>query len=421
MKVLMVLTYYYPHWTGLTAYAQRLAEGLVERGHQVTVLTSRYHNDMAAEEMHNGVRIVRIPSLLRLSRGRVMPNFPFAFNRLIREHDVVQAHIPMLETWLVGALAHRVGRKMVMTNHGDLVMPDGLFNQIVQKIVGFMLDRGAASADVITTHSRDYAEHSAFMRPYLHKVAAICPTIESERPDAQAVAAWRRELGLEGRPIVGFAGRFVEEKGFDYLLKAIPHVIERIPHVVFAYAGEHNVVYENFFGRWQHLFDAYRDHIVMMGLITDRQKLANFYAMCDVFALPSRTDCFPSVQIEAMLCGTPVVASNIPGARQAVLRSGMGRLVEPRDERSLAQGLIDVLSSPQEYTRPYELIRAVFDPQRSIDEYERLFDCLIRGVAFEPAEEVTCSTPSILPDTLTDDLSIMGRTASSADSAVAEG
>ncbi|HHX65641.1 MAG TPA: glycosyltransferase family 4 protein, partial [Chloroflexi bacterium] len=136
---------------------------------------------------------------------------------------------------------------------------------------------------------------------------------------------------------------------------------------------------------------------------------------------PSRTDCFPSVQIEAMLCGTPVVASNIPGARQAVLRSGMGRLVEPRDERSLAQGLIDVLSSPQEYTRPYELIRAVFDPQRSIDEYERLFDCLIRGVAFEPAEEVTCSTPSILPDTLTDDLSIMGRTASSADSAVAEG
>ena len=42
MKVLMVLTYYHPHWTGLTAYAKRLAEGLARRGHSVTVLTSRH-------------------------------------------------------------------------------------------------------------------------------------------------------------------------------------------------------------------------------------------------------------------------------------------------------------------------------------------------------------------------------------------
>ncbi|TEU08071.1 MAG: glycosyltransferase [Anaerolineales bacterium] len=47
--------------------------------------------------------------------------------------------------------------------------------------------------------------------------------------------------------------------------------------------------------------------------------------MCDVFALPSRTDCFPSVQIEAMMCGTPVVATNILGAREVVRVTGMGR------------------------------------------------------------------------------------------------
>jgi glycosyltransferase involved in cell wall biosynthesis len=287
-----------------------------------------------------------------------------------------------------------------MTNHGDLVMPAGVFNRIVQKTVGFLLDRGAASADVITTHSQDYAEHSAFMRPYLNKVAAICPAIESNRPDARAVAAWRRELGLENRPIIGFAGRFVEEKGFDYLLKAIPHVLERVPDAVFAYAGEHHVVYEGFYGRWQHLMEAHREHIVMLGLITDRQKLADFYAMCDVFALPSRTDCFPSVQIEAMLCGTPVVASDIPGARQAVLRSGMGRLVEPHDERALANGLIEVLRAPQDYAQPYEVIRQVFDPQRSIAEYERLFDCLIHGVAYEPISEMTCAMLDSAPRVL---------------------
>lgn len=79
MKILTAITYYYPHWTGLTAYAQRLAEGLVTRGHQVTVLTSRYRKDLARQEEHNGVRIVRLSSWLRLSRGQVMPGYVSAW------------------------------------------------------------------------------------------------------------------------------------------------------------------------------------------------------------------------------------------------------------------------------------------------------------------------------------------------------
>jgi glycosyltransferase involved in cell wall biosynthesis len=138
----------------------------------------------------------------------------------LADHDIVQAHTPMLETWAVGLLAHRAGRPLVMTNHGDLVMPAGLWNQFVQRTVGFFLDRGAEVADMITTHSRDYAEHSDYMRPFAAKVVGICPIVVTPPPDVAAVAAWRRELGLEGRPLVGFAGRFVEEKGFDYLLKA---------------------------------------------------------------------------------------------------------------------------------------------------------------------------------------------------------
>ncbi|MBC7234728.1 MAG: glycosyltransferase family 4 protein [Chloroflexi bacterium] len=376
MKILMALTYYYPHWTGLTAYAQRLAEGLAARGHQVTVVCSRHNPALAAEEVHNGVRIVRLRPLLRLSRGQVMPAFISTVNRLVREHDVVQVHTPMLETWLVGILAHRHGRKMVMTHHGDLVMPAGLWNQFVQKTVGYLLDRGAAAADAITIHSQDYADHSDYLRPFIHKVVAIYPPVEIPEPDLERVAAWRQELGLNEHKIVGFAGRFVEEKGFDYLLKAIPLVIERMPNVQFAYAGEHRVVYEDFYGRWRHLMDAYREHLTMMGLITDRQRLADFYALCDVFALPSRTDCFPSVQIEAMLCGTPVVATNIPGAREVVSVTGMGALVEPRNERALAEGLLQVLADPRRYIKSRAEIRSVFCTEQTIQAYERLLEDL---------------------------------------------
>jgi len=378
MKILMALTYYYPHWTGLTAYAQRLAEGLVARGHQVTVVTSLFRDDLLAEDVHNGVRIVRLRSWFRLSRGRVMPGFIPTIHRLMREHDVVQTHTPMLETALVGFLAHRAGRKMLMTHHGDLVMPAGLWDQFVQLTVGFMLDRGAASADVISIHSQDYADNSDYLRPHLAKVKAIYPPVEIPRPDRAAAAAWRRELGLEGAKLIGFAGRFVEEKGFDYLLKAVPMVLERIPNAKLAFAGEYKVVYENFFGRCKDLIDKYRDHIVMLGLLTDQQKLANFYAMCDVFALPSRTDCFPSVQIAALLCGTPTVTTDIPGAREVVRVTQMGKLVEPRNERALADGLVEVLTHRERYVKPYEAIRAVFSTEQTVLAYERLLESMIR-------------------------------------------
>ena len=377
MKILMVLTYYYPHWTGLTAYAQRLAEGLVARGHQVTVLTSRFRKDLAREEVHNGVQIIRLPSWFRLSRGQVMPSFVSVVNRLVGECDVVQIHTPMLESWLVGILAHRRGRKMLMTHHGDLVMPAGFWNQIVQKTVGFLLDKGADSADAISIHSQDYADCSDYLRPWAEKVAAIYPPVETPKPDPRAVAAWRKELDLDGYKLVGFAGRFVEEKGFDYLLKAIPLVVEQMPKVKFAYAGDCQVAYEDFYGHWQHLIDANREHLKLLGLITDRQRLADFYAMCDVFALPSRTDCFPSVQIESLLCGTPLVSTNIPGAREVVSVTGMGVLVEPRNERALADGLLKVLANHADYVKSYEQVRDVFNTDRTIAAYEGLLRRLI--------------------------------------------
>jgi glycosyltransferase involved in cell wall biosynthesis len=376
MKILMALTYYYPHWTGLTAYAQRLAEGLAARGHQVTVVTSRFREELALEDEHNGVRVVRLPSWFRLSRGQVMPRFTSVVGRLLREHDVVQVHTPMLETWLVGMLAHRAGRKMVMTHHGDLVMPSGVWNQFVQLTVGYLQERGAAAADVISIHSRDYADNSDYLRPFARKVTAIYPPVEIPRPDLQAAAQWRQELGLDGCKLVGFAGRFVEEKGFDYLLKAIPLIAARLPDVRFVYAGA-DAAYESFYRRWRHLLDANRHYVTTLGLITDHRKLANLYAMCDVFALPSRTDCFPSVQIEALLCGTPVVATNIPGAREAVKVTQMGLLVEPHSEQALADGLLQVLCDRASYVKPYEQVRAVFSTERSVSEYETLLQHLV--------------------------------------------
>lgn len=379
MKILAALTYYYPHWTGLTAYAKRIAEGLVARGHEVTVLTTRHSEDLAEEEVHNGVRIVRVNPVARLSRGVISPDFPAVANRLIRESDLVQIHTPLFESLLVALLCRHHDVPLLFTHHGDLVMPEGGFNQVVERLMVAQMTASLALASRISIHSQDYAENSDFLWPYAPKLACIYPPAEIPRPQPEVVAQWRAELGLTDKKLVGFAGRFVEEKGFDYLLRAIPHVIQQMPEAHFVYAGEHQVVYEDFYGQCKDLIDQHRDHLTFVGLIRDQQKLANFYALTDAFALPSRTDCFPSVQIESLLCGTPLVTANIPGAREVVRLTGMGRLVEARNPQALAEGLVDVLRDPTGYSKRREEIRAFFNTQRTLDEYEALM-CTMVGL-----------------------------------------
>ena len=75
VRILSTLTFYHPHWTGLTVVARRLAEGFVARGHSVTVLTSRHEPDLPRHEDLNGVTVVRVPVAGRVSRTVIMPTF----------------------------------------------------------------------------------------------------------------------------------------------------------------------------------------------------------------------------------------------------------------------------------------------------------------------------------------------------------
>lgn len=381
MRVLVVLTYYHPHWTGLTAYAKRLAEGLARRGHAVTVLTSRHERDLPLEETLAGVRVVRLPVGARLSRGVVMPTFPAALWKLMRESDVVQIHTPLMEAPLVTLYGRAFSRPVVFTHHGDLVMPAGAVNRVIEGSVTSLMRQALRMATRITVHSSDYARNSRFLSPFLYKLEAIYPPSDLPPPDRKAAAAWRRELGLEKRPVVGFAGRWVEEKGFDYLLQAIPRVLNVRPDAHFVYAGEPNIAYEDFYRKCEPLLQPVREHVTMLGLITDQQKLANFYAMVDLFALPSRTDCFPSTQVEAVLSGTPLVTADIPGAREVVSVTKMGLLVPPGDPAGMARGILEVLANRESYVRPPAEIHGIFNLERSVTEYESLLARLAAGGA----------------------------------------
>lgn len=380
MKILMVITYYTPHVSGLTIYVKRIGEELARRGHQVTVVAAQHRRDLPREEVIEGVSVVRLPVLLKVSKGAIPPTMPWDILRLVRRHDVVHMHLPLLGSSYVAWAANLPPRKksIVATYHCDLLLPPAPFSRAIEGAMNLSHGLAARQVDTLVTYTRDYAENSPFLSRFPGKVATVYPPIVIEPPDPVAAAEWRRSLGLEGCKLVGFAGRFSADKGGEYLLRSIPEVLAALPEARYVFAGEYQrVVGENHYQKVGHLIEQHKDRVLFLGELHGRQ-LSNFYSLCDVLTLPSinSTESFGMVQVEAMLCGTPVVAADIPGVREPVRVSGMGLTVPPRDPHALAQALVEVVTSRAKYTTPRIDLAATFSLKQTADFYERLY---VRG------------------------------------------
>ena len=97
MRILIVLTYYRPHTSGSDDLYREVAQAFTNRGHQVTVFTTQYENHLPLEEIVDGVKIIRAPVLLRISKGVIAPTFGLIATRLVRENDVIHLHLPQFD------------------------------------------------------------------------------------------------------------------------------------------------------------------------------------------------------------------------------------------------------------------------------------------------------------------------------------
>ncbi|MEP7293260.1 MAG: glycosyltransferase family 4 protein [Chloroflexota bacterium] len=380
LKILICLLYYFPHRTGLTIHVQRVAEELVRRGHQVTVLTARYSSDLPRDDstMHKGVRIVRLWAPIHLSRGMIMPAYPVALYRLMREHDIVSVHTPAPETAIIAAISKITGKNVVVTHHGDLILPAGLTNRIIQSGMYAMYTLLARRAKHILGYSRDYADHSYYLQPFIDKVSVVYPPIQMPPPEPQRVEQLRAAWSKDGAPIIGYAHRFVEEKRPDLAIRALEVVNRKYPKARLVFAGENKIPYENTWERNQPLISQFRDQLIFLGLLQEPQDMANFYAACDVIVLSSDSECFALAQVEAMLCGTPVVMTDIPGGRVPVRETGMGRLARQGDWQSIGEALVEVIDHREAYCKPRAMIEQIFSFQETVDRYESQFRAYAR-------------------------------------------
>ena len=386
MQILIALTYYRPHYSGLTIYAEREARALVARGHKVTVLTSRFDPSLPAEEIQHGVRIIRPRVWFHISKGVIMPGMLLQAWRLLRQADIVHLHVPQLDAAGIAILARIMGKPVVLTYHCDLQLPRGVVNRVANLVSTLANHITAQLSQTIVQNTLDYAEHSPFLKKYLHKLKPLFPPVLLEPASVADLEAFRKRFQiLPNERIIGMAARLATEKGVEILAQALPEVIKTYPTARVLFVGP----YQNVFGeeayavRLEPLIKSLGDRWTFLGILSPVEMTA-FFKTCEVTILPSlnSTESYGLVQVESMLCGTPVIASNLPGIRIPVQETGCGLTFPVGDSQALAKALIRVLSNTQEFQGQPEKLIQMSAPEQVATEYEKIFTHLC-GVTTE--------------------------------------
>ena len=382
MKILTVLTYYRPHTSGLTIYAERLARTFAKRGHQVTVMTTQYDPSLPNEEMMDGVRVIRVPVMARVSKGVLAPTFGLVATKLVWEHDVVQLHLPQFDAPGVALRARLFGKPAVLTYHCDVQLPKTFFNRIVNQVVDFQNNMAGKLANHIVTYTQDYADHSPYLSRFASKLTPILPPVELPFATPEAVSAFAETNFIKQRnPVIGMAARFASEKGVEVLLDAMPAILAKYPKAQVLFAG----TYQNVMGEQAYsdrLMPRIHEHEVngnwkFLGNL-DPVQMAAYYPNLDVLTVPSlnSTEAFGLVQIEAMMNGVPSVPSALPGVRRPVQMHGMGVVSEIGNAESLANAILEVLGNKEKYRGDIPSLKTAYDPDSVAQEYENLFERL---------------------------------------------
>ena len=150
-------------------------------------MTTQYEPSLPREETLDGVKILRVPVMARVSKGVLAPTFGWVATRLVANHDVVQMHLPQFDAPGVALRARLLRKPAVLTYHCDLLLPPGGFNRVINAVVDFQNNMAGRLSNHIVTYTQDYADNSPYLSRYKSKLTPILPPVELPDPLPGAV------------------------------------------------------------------------------------------------------------------------------------------------------------------------------------------------------------------------------------------
>lgn len=359
-RILIGVTYYQPNISGVSEYAKILAEELGKLN-SLEVISGKYKKELKKEEVINGVKILRVDGL-QIGKGFLMWQYPWLSFEAVKNNDIINCHLPSLEAFWLALWAKIFHKKLIVTHHCEFAFNGTLSNKIIALLSFPSHFLTYLMADTIVAYTKDYAKHSMFLKMFSQKIKYILPPIKIEIRNKKL--DFREK---NNQKVVGFVGRIAWEKGLTYLIEAMKKVEAKL-----ILAGPYKEVVGD--KTYEIIKGNLGNKIELAGPI-EHSKLNNFYEKIDCLVLPSTNnlETFGIVQAEAMKCGTPVVASNLPGVRVPVQMTGMGEICEIKDAVDLANKINKVLTKGKLYYQKKAKNLDLFDYRKTVQEYEKLF------------------------------------------------
>lgn len=373
--VLLCLSYYLPNVSGLSISAAELARVLADRGHPVTVATSRPKGAPGIETL-DGIVVRRARVLARIGKAPLMPLYALTLMRGMRGAGLVGIHLPNADAALAAVLARLTGRRVILS-YACSLSTAGPGARLARALAALPHLVAGVLAHRIQVVSADYAAQSTFCRLFRRKLVFAPPPVPAlflaDVPPAPAPAPPRPPGPLR----IAFVGRLARQKSLSLLLQAFDGLEQQLgrPVLLDLIGPAEGIVGER---DWKPVLaqaGASGGRIRHLGVLSLSQ-LRALYPQLDLVVLPStdRQESFGLVQVEAMAQGVPVVAMDRPGMAEPIRRTGMGRLVRPATAPALRAALASVLTDGPPARATLAELRALFGPQVTCAPYLGLLD-----------------------------------------------
>ena len=364
MRILMI-NHFPLEGSGSGTYTKNLATQLVKLGHEVCVILPVNTLDIPQYE---GVRLHPVfftnPDNPQATSADALPfNFPCftthpvsvvafadltaeqmdaylaAFKQAIDEEvrdfapDVVHGQ----HVWALSSLAVGCGVPLVLTAHGtDLMGYDKWpemrhFAETAMEACAKVICISADNEKLLMDAFPQYADKVVRMRNGYN------PDIFYPQQLERAAVLGRHGIDYAGENVILFAGKMTRFKGIDILVDAAATYESELPNAITVLAGDG----EERANLEKQVADLGLSRLFFIGNVA-QDELARLYNIADIDLVPSRREPFGLVAVEAMACGTPVVATNQGGLPDFVNES-VGALVNPEDSADLARGIVATL------------------------------------------------------------------------------
>lgn len=343
LRIAQVTATFPPYLGGTGNVCYHNALQLARRGHEVHVFTAARpldaHRDPPELTVH------RLQPLVSIGNAPLLLDLPAA----LRGFDIVHLHYPYYFGAELAVLAcKRYHTPYVVTYHQDVELlgwlrPVPLLHRI---LVGTRVLAGAARLLFTSTDYGRVSQYARLVASGQVSCGELPNGVDIEQFQPQRVALHRRSgLGITPPPTLLFVGSLDQAhyfKGVVVLLEAMRRLNEPGVRLDVVGDGDLRPAYER-----QAAQLGLTERVSFCGRVADAE-LPDYYAEADVVVLPSTTrgEAFGMVLLEAMACGTPVVASNLPGVRTVVRDGETGLLAEPGDPVDLAEKLDRLLADP---------------------------------------------------------------------------